>query len=173
MKGYAAKLIELTEQGADKIAHQWLKDVRANPKTSAYHNFSDEKSLSHASAFYKNFRMLFCSDKPFDAARKFFTKYADERYSEGIPLHEAIYALILMRRHIWLYAEFQTLFVSAVEHHQAAESLTRTILVFDYATYAITGRYEELMKREMEERIRRDSKANSFRQRIVYGEQPK
>jgi len=169
MKGYATKLIEITELNADKIAGQWLKDVRANPKTPAYHNFSDEKALSHAIAFYKNFRALFCADKPFDAARKFFTKYADERYSEGIPLHEAIYALILMRRHIWLYAEFQAVFVTAVEHHHAAESLTRTILMFDYAMYVITERYEELMKREMEERIRLESKTGSFRQRIVYG----
>jgi hypothetical protein len=153
MKGYATKLIEITELNADKIARQWLKDVRANPKTPTYHNFSDEKALSHAIAFYKNFRALFCADKPFDAARKFFT----------------IYALILMRRHIWLYAEFQAVFVTAVEHHQAAESLTRTILMFDYATYVTTERYEELMKREMEERIRLDSKTGSFRQRIVYG----
>jgi hypothetical protein len=173
MQGYATKLIEITELSADQIALQWLKDVRANPKTPSYHSFSDEKALSHASAFYRNFRSLFCTDKPFEAARKFFTKYADERYSEGIPLHEAIYALILMRRHIWLYAEFQAVFVSAVEHHQAAESLTRTILMFDYAMYVITGRYEELMKREMEERIRLDSKKGSFRQRIVYGEHAK
>jgi hypothetical protein len=67
MQGYATKLIEITERGADKISLQWLKDVRANPKTPAYHNFSDEKALSHAVAFYKNFRALFCTDKPFEA----------------------------------------------------------------------------------------------------------
>jgi hypothetical protein len=39
--------------------------------------------------------------------------------------------------------------------------------------YVITGRFEELMKREMEERIRLDSKAGSFRQGIVYGEHAK
>ncbi len=171
MNGYATKLIEVTEQNAEKIARQWLKDVRVNPKTPAYHHFSDEKALSHAMQFYHNFRALFLSDKPFDAAKKFFTKYADERYSEGIPLHETIFALVLMRRHIWLYAEFQALFVTAVEHHQAAESLTRTILMFDYAMYVISERYEELMKREMDERHRRDTKATSFRQRVMYGAQ--
>lgn len=164
MKGYAIKLIEVTEKHGDRIALQWLSDVRVNPKTPAYHNFSDEKALSHAAAFYKNFRGLFCTEKPYEAARRFFTKYADERYSEGIPLHEAIYALILMRRHIWLFADFQALFVSTLEHQQAAESLTRTILMFDYAMYVITERYEELMKRETEERIGRGGRAGGQRQ---------
>ncbi len=171
MRGYANRLIDLTEKHADRIALQWLGDVRMNPKTPSYHTFSDEKALSHAAAFYRNFRTLFCTEKPFDAARKFFTKYADERYAEGIPLHEAIYALILMRRHIWLFAEFQTLFVSAVEHRQAAESLTRTILLFDYATYVITERYEELMKREMEERILREGRPGGQHQ--AAGARPK
>lgn len=169
MKGYATKLIEVTEKHAERLALQWLGDVRMNPKTPSYHNFSDEKALSHAVAFYRSFRTLFSTDKPFDVAQKFFTKYADERYSEGIPLHEALYALILMRRHIWLFAEFQALFVSTVEHQQAAESLTRTILLFDYATYVITERYEVLMKRETEERIRRDGKPGPSRQTIVSG----
>lgn len=169
MKGYATKLIEVTEKHADRIASQWLGDVRVNPKTPSYHSFSDEKALSHAVAFYRNFRSLFITEKPFDAAQKFFTKYADERYSEGIPLHEAVYALILMRRHIWLFAEFQTLFVSTVEHQQAAESLTRTILLFDYATYVIAERYEALMKRETEERFRRDVKSGPSRQTVISG----
>ena len=164
MKGHATKLIEVTEKHADRIALQWLGDVRMNPKSPSYHRFSDEKALSHAVAFYRSFRTLFSAEKPFDAAQRFFTKYADERYSEGIPLHEAIYALILMRRHIWLYAEFQAMFVSTVKHQQAAKSLTRTILMFDYAMYVITERYEALMKRETEERFRRESGAGGRRQ---------
>ena len=164
MKGYASRLIELTEKQAERIALQWLGDVRGNPKTPSYHTFSDEKALAHAVAFYRSFRVLFSTERPFDAAQKFFTKYADERYSEGIPLHEALYALTLMRRHIWLYAEFQALFVSTMEHQQAAESLTRTILLFDYATYVITGRYEELMRRETEERLRRGGRPHAGRQ---------
>jgi hypothetical protein len=58
-----------------------------------------------------------------------------------------------MRRHIWLYAEFQTLFISAVEQQQAIESLSRTILLFDYATYVITERYQELMKGEVDKQL--------------------
>ena len=145
MKGYATRLIEVTEKHAERIAVHWLDDVRVNPKTPSYHNFSDEKALSHAVAFYRSFRVLFSTERPFDAAQKFFTKYADERYSEGIPLHEALYALTLMRRHIWLYAEFQAVFITITEQRQALDSQTRTILIFDYIAYVLTEKYVSLM----------------------------
>jgi hypothetical protein len=71
-----------------------------------------------------------------------------------IPLPQAIYALTLLRRHMWLYAEFQATFMTAVEHHHAAESLNRTILMFDYATYVIALKYDELLRKEVEEKFK-------------------
>ena len=162
MKAHATKLIEITELNAADIAKKWLKDVRANPRTPSYQNLPEDRALDHAIEFYSHFRALFCTEKPFQEARKFFSKYADERFTEGIPLHEALYALVLMRRHIWLYAEFQAIFITAVEQHQAVESLTRTILMFDYATYVLAERYEELMRREMNERVKAKKKGEEW-----------
>jgi hypothetical protein len=162
MKGHATKLIEITERNATDIAKKWLKDVRSNPRTPAYQALPEDRALEHAVEFYSHFRALFCTEKPFQEAKKFFSKYADERFTEGIPLHEALYALVLMRRHIWLYAEFQAIFITAVEQHQAVESLTRTILMFDYATYVLAERYEELMKREMNERVKAKKKGEEW-----------
>jgi hypothetical protein len=147
MKAYATKLIDLTESHADKIAKQWAKDVKTNEKTKSYHGASDERILLQATEFYHHFREMFVHDAPYELAEKIFASYANQRYTEGIPLHEAVYALILMRRHIWLYAEFQALLITEVEHRQAVESLSRTILMFDYAMYVITRKYRELMKR--------------------------
>jgi hypothetical protein len=148
MKAYATKLIDLTENNADKIAGQWVRDVKTNEKTKSYHRAGNEKIMHQATEFYRHFREMFVHDAPYKYAEKYFEYYAEERYREGIPLHEAVYALILMRRHIWLYAEFQAIFITAVEHRQAVESLSRTILMFDYAMYIITRKYRELMKLE-------------------------
>ncbi|MFH1080178.1 MAG: hypothetical protein V1766_07960 [Pseudomonadota bacterium] len=148
MKAYATKLIDLTENNAEKIARQWARDVKANEKTQAYHGAAEEQIIRQAIEFYQHFREMFVHDTPYKRTEKFFEHYAEERYREGIPLHEAVYALILMRRHIWLYAEFQAIFITAVEHRQAVESLSRTILMFDYAMYVITRKYRELMKLE-------------------------
>jgi hypothetical protein len=101
---------------------------------------------------------MFFHENPFELVLNYFEQYAEDRYREGIPLHEAIYALILMRRHIWLYAEFQAIFITATEHRQAVESLSRTILMFDYAMYIITWKCQALMKKGMSGREDRERK---------------
>ena len=142
------KLIDLVEHKAEEIAKQWAKDVKKSKYTPSYHNMPDDKLVPQAVRFYDNFRKIFMTKDPAEAAQNFFSQYAEGRYREGIPLQEAIYALILMRRHIWLYAEFQAVFTTAVEKQQAVDSITRTMLMFDYAMYFISKRYRELMKLE-------------------------
>ena len=94
--------------------------------------------------FYRLFRQMSLAEVPYEEAKSFSWKYAEEFYQEKIPLNEALYALILMRRHLWLYAEFQGIFVTALEKQQAVESLNRTILMFDYVSYQVTEKYQDL-----------------------------
>jgi hypothetical protein len=62
----------------------------------------------------------------------------------NIPLHEAVYAIIMMRRHIWLYADLQALFgVTAIDLYQAIQSINRTLLIFDYIIFIVTEQYQE------------------------------
>jgi hypothetical protein len=142
------KLIDLVDSHAERIAEQWAKNVEKNPFTPFYHNKPVDKLVPQAIRFYRKFRDLFAEPKRTEASNGYFSKYAEERYREGVPLEQAIYALILMRRQIWLYAEFQATFSTAVEKQQAIDSVTRTMLMFDYAMYFITKKYRELMKLE-------------------------
>jgi len=153
MKAYATKLIDLIETKGGEMARQWAADVRKNHRTPSYHGLPEEKAIPQAVFFYTHFRQMFFTENPYDSAKTFFFRYAEERYREKIPLQEAIYALILMRRHMWLYAEFQATFITAVEQQQVAESLNRTILMFDYATYQITEKYQELISRDIDRKL--------------------
>jgi len=152
MKAFTSKLVDLTQKNADKIAQQWAKDVKTNAKTYSYHEAPEEKIIRQAKEFYDNFQMMFFNESPYEQAKEIFEKYAEERYREGMPLHEALYALILMRRHMWLYAEFQSLFNVELEHRQAVESLSRTILMFDYIMYVVSRKFWKMMK--LEESVR-------------------
>lgn len=153
MKAYATKLIDLIETKGEEIAKQWAANVTKNHRTPSYHGRPEEKIIPQAIFFYTHFRQMFFTENPYDSAKTFFTRYAEDRYREKIPLQEAIYALILMRRHMWLYAEFQTTFITSVQLQQMAESLNRTILMFDYATYQITEKYQELIGRDVDRKL--------------------
>jgi hypothetical protein len=154
MKSYATKLIEITESHAEAIAKQWYNNIKMNPRTPYYHTMPEEKAIKQALNFYNKFGRLFLSDSPFEEAHTLFANYAEDSFRARIPLPQAIYAITLMRRHMWLYAEFQNVFMTAVEHHQATESLNRTILMFDYATYVIVSKYEGLLRKEMEDQFK-------------------
>jgi hypothetical protein len=147
------KLVNLIETHAEPIARQWARDVRKNPRTPSYHDIPEDKLVPVGIKFYDNFKQMFFTDKPADISQQYFARYAEEHHARNIPLNEALYALIMMRRHIWLYAEFQTIFISAVEQKQAVDSLVRTILMFDYAILFISRRYQELIRQSIEEKL--------------------
>jgi len=148
MKAFTAKLVDLIQKNEGKISYQWAKDVKTNAKTFSYHAASEEKIIRQAKEFFNNFQMVFFNESPYEQAKEIFEKYAEERYKDRIPIHEALYALILMRRHMWLYAEFQSVFSVEVDHQQAIESLSRTILMFDYIMYVVARKFWKLMMQE-------------------------
>ena len=147
------KLVNLIETHAEPIARQWARDVKKNPRTPSYHDIPEDKLVPMGVKFYDHFKQMFFTDKPADVSQQYFARYAEENHARNIPLNEALYALIMMRRHIWLYAEFQTIFISAVEQKQAVDSLVRTILMFDYAIYFISRRYQELICEKIEDNL--------------------
>lgn len=147
MKTYAIKYVELAEQHAGRIAKRWAMDVQNNVRTKTFKKLDEETIINQGVKFYHNFSKMFAEDKIGGNILKYFRTYAEESFALKIPMDEAVYALILLRRHIWLYAEFQTIFSSAIDQRQALDTLSRTILIFDYAAYEVTREYQELMKK--------------------------
>ena len=141
---FADRLLNLADRRAEAIAERWCKSVKKNPRTPSYHSLPDDECLSQAVSCYKNLKQMYHSEKPYEEASVYFTRYAEARHAEGIPLHESIYALLMVRRHIWLFAEIEALFVSAVDLHQAIECINRVVLLFDYAVCILAQRYHEM-----------------------------
>lgn len=148
MRTYAFKYLDLAEKHARKIAERWAKDVRSNERTPTYKNLDEQKIIEQCVRFYRNFSKMFVDEKIKDDVGKYFKSYTEESHAMGLPAKEALYALILMRRHIWLYAEFQLIFSSGIAQQEALDTLNRTILLFDYAAYEVTNAYQELMKKD-------------------------
>jgi hypothetical protein len=148
MKTYAIKYVELGELHAEKMAKRWALDVQNNVHTKKYKELLEDEIIHQSLNFYQNFSKMFLEEKIREKNLEYFRTYAQESFAMGVPMDQAVYALILLRRHIWLYAEFQTVFSQGIEQRQALDTLNRTILLFDHATYEVTKEYQRLMKKE-------------------------
>jgi hypothetical protein len=143
-EAYADKLLNFTEQHAVEIARQWAKALASSPRTPAYRKVREFKLVNQGELFYKNLKRLYFEQNIYDVATAFFNKFAEDQFYENIPLDQAIYALIMLRRHMWLFAEFQVLFTSALDQYQAADGINRTVLITDYGIVAVIKKYAEL-----------------------------
>jgi len=140
------KLIDLVKQNAEPIARQWAQDVRKNPRTPHYHNIPEEEIVGQAVQFYHQLQELMVTKNAEELAKQYSSLYARRQFERGIPLHEALYALVLMRRKMWLFSDFQEEFVSVLEHQQAIDSISRAILMSDYVVYMVTDEYQKLIQ---------------------------
>ncbi len=140
------KLLDIAEQNAEEIAEHWAMEVQKNKRTTHYQSIKKEKLIVYAVDFYRNLRKLLVPEDRLEYSQEYFRKYAKKCHEIGLPLQEAIYGLVLMRRHMWLYADFQAIFIDALEHNQAIDGIMRVMLMMDYAIYEITQYYLESAK---------------------------
>ena len=143
---YADKLLNFTEQHATEIGKQWAKALQSNPKTASYRKVREFKLVNQGESFYKNLKKLYFEKQASGIATVYFSNFAQEQFYENIPLDEAVYALMMLRRQMWLFAEFQVLFTSALDQYQASDSINRTVLLTDYGILAIVNKYRDLKK---------------------------
>jgi hypothetical protein len=143
---YADKLLNFTEQHATEISKQWVKALQSNPRTASYRKVREFKLVNQGESFYKTLKKLYFEKQGYEMATVYFSNFAQEQFYENIPLDEAIYALMMLRRQMWLFAEFQVLFTSALDQYQASDSINRTVLLTDYGILAIVNKYRDLKK---------------------------
>jgi hypothetical protein len=141
----ADKLLDLSQNHAKTIAEQWYSAVTTNPRTSSFRKIPKDRLIAQAESFFANLKRLYFADNPYREMQQFLerTEYVEYTHSLHVPLHENIYALIMMRRHIWLYAETQAMFNTSLDMWQALESINRTLLLFDYALSILAQKYAE------------------------------
>ena len=140
------RLLDLCEQRSEEITKRWYQDVHKNPRTPSYHSTSEARFSLQVASFYKNLKQMYFAKNPYEEVSQFLERkrYVEVICAEDVPLQEAIYALILMRRHIWLFSELQGLVsTTAIDMYQMAESINRIVLLFDYAIYTVIQQYQE------------------------------
>ena len=71
-KMISQSLVELIEKNADKLAKQWLKDVRGNTHTPFYHTYDEDRLYQRAFDMYKNLGQFLSVQTPKEQTSKYY-----------------------------------------------------------------------------------------------------
>ena len=144
----ADRLIDLCARHADQMAEQWYQALISNPRTRSYATLDKEACRRHAVHIYRNLGRMYLAEDPYHAVAHSLdiTGFAEDYYGRGIPLEEVVYALVLMRRQIWLHSERQSLYVTPEDMNEVVISINRVTLLFDYATHVVVFRYRQMSR---------------------------
>jgi hypothetical protein len=153
-RAIADRLMQLASDHATQIAEQWYKAVTTNSKTPAYKSLSKEDGVRYAELVCRNLSTFYFAESCEKAVADFLSahRYVEDRFSHDIPLNQVVYAIIMLRRHLWLYAEFQALYTTTEDLMQMMDSINRVLLVFDYIIFVSSTRYLELQAMSQEQK---------------------
>lgn len=142
------RLIDLCARHAEQMAEQWYRALVSNPRTRSFVAMTGEACQRHAVYIYKNLGRMYLAEDPYQAVVHHLdvTGFAEDLHSRGVSAEEAVYALILMRRQIWLHSEREALYVTPEDMNEVVISINRVTLLFDYATYHAVARYRQMAR---------------------------
>ena len=135
------RLIQAIEHNAEELTRALIEDIQSNRRTPSYHQLSRETIHHRVYGVYKNLG-TWLNSKNDDDIEAAYTALGKRRESEGVPLNELVYALILTKYHLRDYIRGAGLIHSAVDLYQEIEFQRRVGQFFDKATYFAVKAYE-------------------------------
>jgi hypothetical protein len=132
----------MIENHAEDLTREVLDDLTQNPKTPAWHRLSRDEIHRRTYDFYHNLGN-WLAEKSEAAVERSYCQLGRDRFQEGVPLHEVVYATILVKNHLRSFIRRAGVVYSALELHREVELNLMLGHFFDAALlYAVKG-YED------------------------------
>ena len=136
-------LMTMIHDHAEEISRLWLADVRSSPTTASYREIDADQLFDRACWALKQFGRWIKGDEADQEVRDFYRSVGQQRRAEGVPLHEILSLLTLLRKHVWTYARAQGVWKKPIDLYRVLELNRRIALFFDKAMYYTAVGYEE------------------------------
>ena len=137
----SARLIKLIEDHAEDLTREVLRDLAGNARTPSYNALPADELHRRVYDVYHNLgRWL--GDKTEEHLESTFGGLGRRRHAEGVPLSEAMYALVLIKDHLRGYIRAVGLVDSTVELYLEEELHLQIGNFFDNAVYHMVKGYE-------------------------------
>jgi hypothetical protein len=141
------KIIEIIREDADTLTNRLCKDLLSREETKGYRKLNKDIVYERVYDVYSRLGWWLQGDKRKAEIRDHYLKLGAQRFHEGIPISDVVMALLLIKRHLWLFVRETNFFDSSFQLMQALEFNNRVVLFFDRAIYFTCVGYENEERR--------------------------
>ena len=153
----SAKLIELIEIHATRLAADVAHDLRSNPRTGGFRSVPQDDLERRVFQLFHHLGNWIGHPKS-ERVEAEFVDWGRRRFGQGIPLSEIVYAIVILKQHLRRYirdnglvdAAFPRIdgdYVLPMHLHSLHDLNVRVGEFFDEALYYLTRGYEAEEKR--------------------------
>lgn len=135
------RFVEIIEENHQAISEQFMNDLLKNPETVAYKNADRQKIYEGADRIYRELSKWIVKQYAKTEIAAYYRKVGQQWFDQGIPFSQAQKALVLQRRHLWLFI-LDKLYYDASLYKEALDLNNRVVLYFDRAIYSMLEGYE-------------------------------
>ena len=142
------KLIQLIEKSGDELTQRLMKDLLAREETKHLRELRQNRVYGQVYDVYSMLSLWLSGEKTKGKIIEHYIELGRQRYNEGIPLSEVIMTLMLIKRHLWLFAIEKKVFGPTDELQQALELNNRVVFFFDRIIHCAAVGYEREKKED-------------------------
>ena len=140
------RFVELVEGNHQEITELFMNDLLRNPDTFAYRNLDRQMVYESANSIYRDISKWIVKDFPKEEIAQTFRQLGRERHKQGIPFSQVHRALVLLKRHLWVFV-LKKIEEDLHVYVQALDLNNRVVLYFDRASFFMLQGYEEMLKK--------------------------
>lgn len=138
------RFVQLIEKNSQTITNYFLNDLLKNPDTPAYRSMDPERLYEASDMIYRDLSQWISKDFDKSKIRERYMRIGRERFDAAIPLSQVMKALVLQKRHLWIFV-MDKLYDDKTAYLEAMELNNRVALYFDRAIFYVLKAYEEIL----------------------------
>jgi len=147
------KLFDLIEDHQNELTNYLIEKIHETDELTHYHTLPKDELFERIhQVIYNVYARLAAWLDESKSKNVIFANYRElgrARFQEGIPLHESVLMLMIIKRHLFKYLRENRLYDSSYEVNQLIEMSYYINLFFDRIIYSMVSGYEEEMLENM------------------------
>jgi hypothetical protein len=137
---------------AEKLTADFVSDLETSPNTRHFAQFSREELTNGARTLYTRLAE-WLAEKRIDEIELSFRSRARRQRQAGIPLSEIVWAVMLLKKHVWEFVKRNSIVDSIADLYQRDEAVILIGEFFDRLLYVTVQGYEEGEERWVEPKL--------------------